>query len=646
MRCVHLKLFIYPFPSRVILPLPFTEENFVQIFVSNTPSISFSVPPPPRPDIRKQIVKISPGRKNTTMIPRKQPGTCLLCRKGMSKKVALMHGKNCLSSSGWPVGEVPSFIIRVEDRHNPSFWLMILARHDAQFSELDKLLRDVWMNSENEPSAFTIGKETYLESEEGLEIPLADHLKQGSLWYYKYDPDAPTALKLRVVGTTPVMPPESPLCLISRNQRAFHPCAVCGDDAEFAASKTGDDRTSEYFCPNCLVHLSEVYVQIVENTPMVSGWSTLDNLTETVAWYPPGWNADELVSPDQLEFMTACEGHDVYEDEDDDGWILEEVVDGDDEWRHECPVDDGGLANAISALTADIGEDTMKFLDEEKVSYEMDAAVFSGEIVIGFCTLLYGPHGKTIKDWDGPLMRMCLLDVFAQSPTIPDEWLENTVPVLCRFLTWMGNRGRLGNAAELIAALQETEPLFREIALSHRDTDGSFVSLMEQAMADGTEEDVFDGVCREIVEILSPKLPEEWKSEDYPTIIENIFGRNIETLREYSIHYQTILNRCKDFFTQLDDNESIAERCKQIVAELAAHPDEPLWHGDDLLWSAAIVYVACGEERMIGQAADGSPLALKISEYFSLELSSIQNIVTVLKKRLAECPDTELLFSI
>ena len=67
-----------------------------------------------------------------------------------------------------------------------------------------------------------------------------------------------------------------------------------------------------------------------------------------------------------------------------------------------------------------------------------------------FCVFTYGLRGKTIREWDARLMHVPDRRDGAE-PDLPEEWLENAVPILCRFLSSMEAAGRLQNAAELIA---------------------------------------------------------------------------------------------------------------------------------------------------------------------------------------------------
>ena len=547
----------------------------------------------------------------------------------MKKKAALTHTTACLQSSGWPTGLLPSFIIRIDDRDDPSYWLTVLARHGARLSDLDHLLRDVWMESGTEPRAFTIEKRASPSAEKGMEIPLVNLLEQGSSFSYEYGMYIRTNLRLRALGTTPLMPPEGPACLIAQNKPSFPKCSVCGADAECIASVTGKDEDADHYCLTCLMDLDEAAVQLIENSPRKSVCATHENLLEMIQWYPPGWEIPDLVSPEMLIFMMSAGDSDNEEEE----TFPDTLLMGEDE------VDD-----MITTVFADIGEEFSGFLDEEMTAYGEDMAALSGEIAMGFCTLLYILHDKTCDAWDAPLVRTCLLHEFPMSPTITAAWHDHTVPILCRFLAHIEKCGRISNAAELTRELQDAEPLYQECIARPNGTQEPSDILMERAKPRDADEDAFQSICREIVGELQ-STAQNGSPEDCLKMLEGIFGVSLDALREDAARYKMIAGRCDDFCTRLG-SEDIPERCREMIFSLTAHPDRPLLRGDDLLWSAAIVYAACREEKILGKAKGGSPLAREISDHFNRDLSSVRSKVTVLRKRLSECPDEEFSFPI
>lgn len=296
----------------------------------------------------------------------------------MSKRAALRHARNCLRSSEWPARIYPSSIIRVQDRNNPACWLLVLVRHDARLSDLDCLIQDIWPGCCSHHGAFITGIDACNTAGDGTDAALKDILGLNGSFSCRYDSETPTELGLKVLGTTPVMPPEGPLCIIA-------------------------------------------------NSPGSGVCTTTENPAAAVRWYPPQCNGEEL--PSASIAQQGC--------------------------------------------------------DEEERSTPAD---------------------------------------------LPEECV---------------------NAPD---------------------------------------------------------------------------GVNTRT--------GMIQNRCIEFCSRMD-SVTIAEQCRKIVTDLYAHPKDPLSRGDDVLWSAGIVYMACQEEGLIVRTKGGSPLARDICEYYDLKLPSVRSKVTALKKYLA-----------
>ncbi|MDE4907340.1 DUF6398 domain-containing protein [Methanogenium marinum] len=556
------------------------------------------------------------------MTPRNRPGTCLICRAVISKKLGLQHGEKCIQSSGWPIGSSPSFIIKIEDRHDPTYWLMILAQHDARLNDIDSLIRDVWVECCNHLSAFTIGKETYMHTDEEMNIPLADLIKKGSLFYYEYDFESTTELRLKVVGVTPVMPPEGRICLTARNNHPSYPCSICGKKADFYVSNSEEEEAGQYCCLDCTLHLDGVYVQLIENSPRTGICCYSENPDVAINWYPPGWTVDDFQSKEIQKFMEY-----LRKNQETDGTTPDN-----------CQCDDEMVDDMVSAVSADIGDEITAFIKEEQASHDGEAIALAEEIVTTFSTMLYGYHKKKIGEWDAPLIHTTLLNDVAQNPSLPDDWLDNTVPILCRFLAYMEKYGRLQNAAALITELQETEPLFRETVIGYRGAGNQSGSIMEQERTNETEGDEFAAKGTHTAQESIPMAQTTPDSEEENIISESLSGNSQNASGEEASRHQMIFDQCVDFCNRLE-NEGITKRCREIVTNMTTHPEDPLSRGGSTLWSAAIVYMVCKDEGLIGRATGGCPLAQDICEYYDLKLTSVRSKVSVLNKRLAECTE-------
>ncbi|GAB7016321.1 hypothetical protein JCM10550A_16890 [Methanogenium cariaci] len=494
------------------------------------------------------------------------------------------------------MGLLPSFIIRIEDRHNPAYWLTVLARQNTLLSDLECLIKDVWVKGGDHLSAFVVGNETYLNTDTEMAVPLADLIKTGSLFYYEYDFESTTELKLKVLGVTPVMPPEEQVCLIARNLRPSFTCSLCGEKADFSVTYSGEESPRGYFCMHCIKPVEDGYIRHIDNSPRNGAWDYQEDTNAAIKWYPPGWNVDELLSPDIQQFMT----------------YIREYQEKDQVPQDDQPLDDEIVVDMINAVSTDIGDEIKAFIEEERTAYGDEAAILAEEIVMTCSTMVYGYYEKKIEDWDAPLIRTTLLKDTAQNPALPDEWLEETVPVLCRFLTFIEKVGRHQDTAAMITELQETEPLFQEIVRKQRDA------------LNGQDSD----------------NPDAMPMAECDTTAEDIFMAGMDDFKGGSMRVLMTNNRCEEFCAQIDD-ERVPQRCREILSVLITHPDAPLSRGGGVLWSAAIVYMACQNEGLIGRGKSGSTLPQEIAGFFDLELSSIRNKVTALKKRLAECGPKE-----
>jgi len=553
----------------------------------------------------------------------------MLCREPVSRRGALRHVEGCLRSSGWPAGEKPSLIITIQGRHDRSYWLVVLARPDATLEDLDSLIRDVWVECCGHMSAFSIGKESYLSGEDepgtSMAIPLSGLVPPGSTFSYEYDFGSTTELDLKVIGAIPIMPPEKPICLIARNNPPPFPCDACGNQAEFSLFDD-EDGTLRFFCRECLVSAEPdpECTEIIENSPRTGICGYVEDPDAAVYWYPPGWNAEDLASPELEEILEK----------------LPEFDPDDCIYTFEDPPGDGEVQAMMDAVCADIGPEIEAFIADERAAHGELYGALAGETVMEFCVFTYGLRGKTIREWDARLVRTCLIEEMAQNPIFPEEWLENAVPILCRFLSSMEAAGRLQNAAELIAVLKEAEPAFRAAATSpekYRDLSGRiFQRALDAGVDPEDERALMNFVQREVV-VMAGMDPDD---ADLIEKIEYLFKDDGIAPNSGDLRVSAILFRCEEFCARLEDG-TIPGRCGAIVGDLAAHPAAPLSRGDEDLWSAAVVYAACRDVGLIRPGKGGTPLAREIGSFFDLEPSSVRNKVAALKKYLTGTPGAE-----
>ncbi len=547
------------------------------------------------------------------------PGTCLLCRAPVTERKALKHGMGCLEKSGWPAGEKPSLLIMIRERQDKDYWLAVLARHDTRLGDLDRLIRDVWVECCDHLSSFKIGGVDYEPgTDPSSDLPLYDLIAPGSTFTYVYDFGSPTSLSLKVIGETPITPPDGPLCLIARNDPPSIPCILCGADADFML----DDRTEDfprYYCHECLVIIDydPEDLEIISNSPRNGVCGYIDDHEAAILWYPPGWTADELAPESPDEFLDNL----LFGDDADLDNLL---FDGDED-----------VDAAMAAAVRDIGADIDAFVEAEREAYGEEGACMAGDTVMSFCTFMHLLYGADIDEWDAPSVQECLVDHISQNPIYLEDWPEKAVPILCRFLERMEAAGRIKDASTLCAALKEGETAFQIATTSPEKNQALFKHLLMEAGESGIDmndiDEFLDFAVKRLVEIAGFDLDDEEVQKGVTELLEGgALKENIDGLRA-----AMIFDRCENFCDRFED-ETILEHCREIIIDLSDHPAAPLSRGDGALWSAAIVYAACQDENLIRAGRGSTSLGDEISSFFGFERASIRNKTRALRGFLSD----------
>jgi hypothetical protein len=162
-------------------------------------------------------------------------GSCLLCGGSFSRAAMTRHLKTCdqPEPSEQPLNK--SFHLFVEGRYSPVYWLHLAAGAEASLSDVDFLLRGIWLECCGHLSAFTIQGERYYSGGEdelegsGMETSLGGILKPGMVFYHQYDFGSTTSLKLKVLGMREGSPDQHEVDLIAQNDAPHIVCHQCGN---------------------------------------------------------------------------------------------------------------------------------------------------------------------------------------------------------------------------------------------------------------------------------------------------------------------------------------------------------------------------------------------------------------------------------
>lgn len=167
------------------------------------------------------------------------PGTCSLCKFRSSPGGMARHARECAprvaERAPRRTGNMPCRLFQILAESGP-YWLLIEARQEAKLSELDTLLRDVWVECCGHPSAFEIERKRYYSFAEDpgrelMDVRLGAVLRQGLRFTYEYDFGSTTELFLRVVGEREGMPFRRRAVVLARNDPPRRSCGRCGAEA-------------------------------------------------------------------------------------------------------------------------------------------------------------------------------------------------------------------------------------------------------------------------------------------------------------------------------------------------------------------------------------------------------------------------------
>jgi hypothetical protein len=140
--------------------------------------------------------------------------------------------------------------LQVLDAWDGDYWLQLEIRGDAWLYDLDRYLRDIWLECCGHLSGFKIGADFYTQLFEdalmvGDEKPMDKKIQQlfqpGMEVPYEYDFGSTTSLVIKVVSERegkPLTP--NPIALMARNLAPEFSCQECGQPAT-------------YFCIECMV---------------------------------------------------------------------------------------------------------------------------------------------------------------------------------------------------------------------------------------------------------------------------------------------------------------------------------------------------------------------------------------------------------
>ena len=185
-------------------------------------------------------------------------GRCYYCREIFSRPDMIKHLGVCkereeaLSLKDKKKRRVKSFHIFI-DAYD-IYWLHIKAPVSIKLKDLDKFLRDIWVECCDHVSTFRIGGQTYSSypdetfNEKSMLSKLFKILSPGDEFIYEYDVSSPTKINLKILEEFKAE--DDDITVMARNEPLEFICSGCVREAVVVCTYCVWDG-SGYLCPDC-----------------------------------------------------------------------------------------------------------------------------------------------------------------------------------------------------------------------------------------------------------------------------------------------------------------------------------------------------------------------------------------------------------
>lgn len=189
-------------------------------------------------------------------------GKCYYCGKEFSKAGIVRHLKSCKSVAEF-IGDIEvgkkkdSYILAIADRYAPSeFWLYVRIDKKAKLNELDKFLRDIWVECCGHLSSFEIDGQTYEsdpdtseewgEPAESMDISIGQVANVRDIIKYEYDFGSTSYVVIKVINERIFGKRDKPIEIMARNNEPIRLCDKCDKRAT-----NFDYEEQEFLCEDC-----------------------------------------------------------------------------------------------------------------------------------------------------------------------------------------------------------------------------------------------------------------------------------------------------------------------------------------------------------------------------------------------------------
>lgn len=187
-------------------------------------------------------------------------GRCYYCYKELDKRGIKRHLNACkvrkerINTLSLQNDELKNYyIIEVWDKYNKSdYWMYIACHIDSKLSDIDKFLRDVWLECCGHLSDFVINDVYYDcsidedidifdfgKEQESMNIMLKEVLNVDSKFKYRYDFGDTTELEGKVLEEFMYSTENNRIEIMARHNNPRYECVKCKNKAIFLSCESG-----------------------------------------------------------------------------------------------------------------------------------------------------------------------------------------------------------------------------------------------------------------------------------------------------------------------------------------------------------------------------------------------------------------------
>jgi|SRR3989344_1512677 len=156
-------------------------------------------------------------------------GECRSCKEKFSGKNINKHITKCLENYE---GEIEAFLLKAFEG---PFWVYFSVPKDKKLIEVDRFLRELWLECCGHLSAFYIGSLTYqsyneLDEERNMNFLIKDVIKEHEKFRYEYDFGTTTEIDLKCISSIKTNSKE--ISILARNNILDFRCDECNEKAQ------------------------------------------------------------------------------------------------------------------------------------------------------------------------------------------------------------------------------------------------------------------------------------------------------------------------------------------------------------------------------------------------------------------------------